>query len=337
MRRRAAEPARRRRTTVASGRATHIRWAPSAPCLDKWAVAHLSGRMVTLPSPDPSGVTHAHQNRAVAESFGDDVDRYDRTRPGYPPGLVDAVLASVSGRSGGPRHSVLDVGIGTGLSAHGFRDAGCHVLGVEVDERMAARAREHGFEVEVAAFERWDDQGRRFDAVVSGQTWHWIDPDAGAAAAARVLRPGGRLSLFWNAPDLPAEIAAGFAEVYCDVEPGLPFTPSTTRAAQGYDQILTAVSDPLRRTGQFTEPEELERDLDDRGQPRSVARSGTNRGRLQPHSGRQAPGATCRHGGVIDEHGGSFPITYTTVMVGATRCHSRPVLTTADADAGRRG
>jgi len=279
--------------------------------------------MVTLPSPDPSGAAQAYRNRAIAESFGDDVDRYDRTRPGYPPGLVDAVLASVSGLSGGPTRSVLDVGIGTGLSAYGFRDAGCHVLGVDVDERMAARAREHGFEVEVAAFERWDDQGRRFDAVVSGQTWHWIDPEAGAAAAARVLRPGGRLALFWNAPDLPDEIAAGFAEVYRNVQPGLPFTPPTTRVAQGYAQLLTTVRDPLRSTGQFTEPEDwtgtwttvVSRDQWLDQLPTAGGYSRIPVDKLQA--------LLAGMGQVIDDHGGNFCITYTTLMIGATRCHGR--------------
>jgi SAM-dependent methyltransferase len=290
--------------------------------------------MVTLPSPDPSGATQAYRNRAVAESFGDDVDRYDRTRPGYPPGLVDAVLASVSGLSGGARRSVLDVGIGTGLSAHGFRDAGCDVLGVDVDERMAAQAREHGFEVEVAAFERWDDRGRRFDAVLSGQTWHWIDPDAGAAAAVRVLRPGGRLALFWNAADLPAEIGAGFAEVYRNVEPGLPFTPWTTQAAEGYARILTAVSDPLRKTGQFTEPEEWRGTwtaVVSRDQWLDLAPTAGGHSRI-PVDKLQA--LLAGMGDVIDDHGGGFPITYTTVMIGATKRRSRPGPTAADTDAG---
>ena len=56
------------------------------------------------------------------------------------------------------------------------------VLGVEVDARMAELARSRGFEVQIARFEDWDSRGVRFDAVVSGQTWHWIDPVAGAAA-----------------------------------------------------------------------------------------------------------------------------------------------------------
>lgn len=277
--------------------------------------------MATLPRSEPSDASRPHQHRDIAEAFGDDPDRYDRTRPGYPPRLVDAVLGALPG---GPVRRVLDVGIGTGLSAHGFRDAGCHVLGVEVDERMAARAREHGFEVEVAAFERWDDRGRRFDAVVSGQAWHWIDPDAGAATAARVLRPGGRLALFWNAADPPPEIAAGFAEVYRTVATGLPFTPWTTPATDGYARILAAVGDPLRRTGQFTEPEQWRETwtaVVGRDQwldlvPTSGGHSRIAAGPLQALLAGMAE--------VIDDHGGSFPLTYTTVLIGATRHRAAP-------------
>jgi SAM-dependent methyltransferase len=81
----------------------------------------------------------------MAESFGSDPARYDRARPGYPRALVEAVVAASPGRD------VLDVGCGTGIAARQFQAAGCRVLGVDIDGRMAAFAREHGIEVEVAA------------------------------------------------------------------------------------------------------------------------------------------------------------------------------------------
>ncbi len=52
----------------------------------------------------------------------------------------------------------------------------------------------------MAAFEAWDPAGREFDAVISGQSWHWVDPVAGAAKAAQVLRPGGRLAVWRGRP-----------------------------------------------------------------------------------------------------------------------------------------
>jgi ubiquinone/menaquinone biosynthesis C-methylase UbiE len=59
-----------------------------------------------------------HQRRQVAESFGTDTGRYDRTRPPYPGALVEAIIAASPGRD------VLDVGCGTGIAARQFRAAG---------------------------------------------------------------------------------------------------------------------------------------------------------------------------------------------------------------------
>ena len=75
-----------------------------------------------------------------------------------------------------------------------------------------------GYEVEVAKFEDWDAAGRRFDAVIAGQTWHWIDPVAGAA---------------------------GFAEVYRRVDTGLPFTPWAVPALEGSARLPAAKLDAL--------------------------------------------------------------------------------------------
>ena len=106
---------------------------------------------------------HPHQARPVAESFGSDPERYDRARPRYPEAMVQRIVRSSPGRD------VLDVGCGTGIAARQFRAAGCRVLGVEPDARMADLARRSGVGVEVATFEAWDPAGREFDAIVAGQ------------------------------------------------------------------------------------------------------------------------------------------------------------------------
>src|SRR5918997_2475713 len=103
--------------------------------------------MPTLPS-------EPHDARQVAESFGADPERYDRARPRYPEALVERVVAA----SPGPE--VVDVGCGTGIAARQFRAAGCTVLGVEPDARMAEWARRGGLPVEVSTFEEWDPAGR---------------------------------------------------------------------------------------------------------------------------------------------------------------------------------
>ncbi len=129
--------------------------------------------------------------RVRSRVFGELADEYDRARPTYPPELVDAL----TGR--GVRR-VLDVGCGTGIAARLFLARGCEVLGVEPDARMAAVARRHGIEVDEATFETWRPRKAPYDLVISAQAWHWLDRTIGTERAASVLRPGGRLALFWN-------------------------------------------------------------------------------------------------------------------------------------------
>src|SRR5258706_12445801 len=93
--------------------------------------------------PGPDG-PQPHRYRQIAESFGEDPGRYDRTRPAYPAALIDRIIAASPGRD------VLDVGCGTGTAARQFLAAGCSVLGVEPDARMAEFGRRGGVAVEMA-------------------------------------------------------------------------------------------------------------------------------------------------------------------------------------------
>ena len=115
--------------------------------------------------------------------------------------------------AGGPA-DILDVGCGTGKVARLLVGPGRRVLGVEPDRRMAAVARGHGIDIEVGTFETWDDAGRRFDLLTSGTAWHWVDPVAGAAKAAKVLRSGGGFAAFWNGTHHTDAVRAVFEDVY---------------------------------------------------------------------------------------------------------------------------
>lgn len=206
----------------------------------------LSQGQPDTPGPQP------HLHRRTAESFGTDAERYDRARPPYPEALVGRIVAASPGRH------VLDVGAGTGIEARQFRAAGCTVLGVEPDERMAAVARRGGVEVEIARFEDWQPAGRTFDAVVAGTAWHWVDPVAGAAKAARVLRPGGRLAPFHHVPQLPAELLDALDGVLRRVAPDSPFNPGLLRgpALEAYQPLFARIADGIRQAGEFSEPEQ---------------------------------------------------------------------------------
>ena len=197
--------------------------------------------MATLP-PRP------HEARRVAESFGSDPGRYDRSRSPYPSALVEHIVAAA------PGPALLDVGCGTGIEARQFRAAGRTVLGVEPDPRMAEFARASGIDVEVATFETWEPAGRTFDAIVSGTAWHWVDPVAGAAKAAKVLRPGGVLAPFGHVYELPPPIAAALAEALRRAAPDLPYRQPSGSILDGYRALYDRAADGVRASGCFAEP-----------------------------------------------------------------------------------
>src|SRR4051794_24059455 len=198
-----------------------------------------------------SSPAEPHKARRMAESFGVDAQRYDQARPGYPDALVARIVA------GSPGPDVLDVGCGTGIAARQFQAAGCAVLGVEPDARMADFARAHGLEVEVATFEAWESAGRRFDAVIAAQSWHWVDPVAGAVKAARVLRPDGRLAIFGHVFEPPIEVAEPFAAAYRRVVPDSPFSNlPARRPLDMYQAGYAKFADKIRETEQFNDPEQ---------------------------------------------------------------------------------
>ncbi|WP_427893061.1 class I SAM-dependent methyltransferase [Kribbella sp. GL6] len=262
--------------------------------------------MPTLP-PQP------HQRRDMAESFGTDPGLYDRARPTYPDALIDAIVA----KSPGPE--VLDVGCGTGIAARQLQAAGCRVLGVEVDERMAAYARTTGVEVEVSSFESWDPKGRTYDALVAGMTWHWIDPVAGAAKAAEALRPGGTFAVFWYVLQPPPELGAAFAAVHRDVLPGNPAASRAAaaplgayehfldRTAEGLGAAFTDVERPVFPWSRaYTRDEWLDQ-LRTSGMAKPLADAGKLGTVLD------------RTGAAIDAYGGSFTLDSTAVALIATR------------------
>ncbi|MFB9689229.1 class I SAM-dependent methyltransferase [Amycolatopsis plumensis] len=249
----------------------------------------------------------------MAESFGVDAERYDRARPEYPRKLVDRIVAA----SPGP--DVLDVGCGTGIEARQFRAAGCRVLGVDPDARMAAFARRGGIDVEVAKFEDWDPGARTFDAVVAGQAWHWVDPVAGPAKAARVLRPGGLLVVFAHVFQPPAAVAEAFAAACRRVLPGSPFTGETRPAAEIYDVMFSGFADAIAKADGLGGPDrwsfEWERTYT-RDEWLDFLPTTGGLTRLPPDALAEVLSEV---GEAIDGLGGSFVLPYTTLAVVAAK------------------
>lgn len=125
--------------------------------------------------------------------FGEVADDYDRLRPGYPPELVEDVLAAA-----GPGPA-LEVGAGTGKATAAFLPRLADLTCVEPDARMAGvlRRKLPRAHVVTTPFEKWTPD-RGYGVLYSGQAWHWVDIERRTDLAYSALAPGGVLAPFWN-------------------------------------------------------------------------------------------------------------------------------------------
>ncbi|MET0495808.1 MAG: class I SAM-dependent methyltransferase [Actinoplanes sp.] len=271
--------------------------------------------MATLPE------RQLHQSRPLAESFGTDAARYDQARPAYPDALIARVLDGSPGTGvldRSPGTAVLDVGCGTGIAARQFQAAGCTVLGVEPDPRMADFARGRGLPVEVATFEAWPPAGRTFDTVIAAQSWHWVDPAAGALKAAQVLRPGGRLAIFGHVFEPPAAVAEPLAAAFQKAVPDSPFANlPAQRPLEIYQAGYAKVAGTIRDTHRFSEPELWQFDVEQTYTREQWLALLPTTGGLTRLPADKLAGILTAVGTAIDALGGRFTMQLTTLALTA--------------------
>lgn len=128
-----------------------------------------------------------------AASFSDTGSEYHRLRPPYLDAVVDWLLPAKA-------KSVVELGAGTGRLTDSLVERAQRVVAVDPSASMLAvlSARLPQVEVVQATAEETGLANNSFDAAVIAQAWHWVDPVAGSAEAARLLRPGGTLAMVWN-------------------------------------------------------------------------------------------------------------------------------------------
>lgn len=142
--------------------------------------------------------------------------------------------------------SLLDVGAGTGISSLQFADRQVEVLAVEPDERMAELARRKGIETEVATFEEWEPNGRRFDIVLFAASFHWVNPAIALPKVRELLTARGRLAMMWNRVrpvGALAPLVAAVIDDYADAHAA----ESTQSSGQVHELLVEAGFDPSER------------------------------------------------------------------------------------------
>ena len=146
---------------------------------------------------DPSTV------EARRTSFGPLAATYDAVRPAWPADTVEWMLGSPA-----EPLRVLDLGAGTGLGTRTIASLGHAVVALDpsaemlavlstASERLPAEVAER-IETRVGTAEPLADADGTFDAITCFQAWHWVDREKAEPECARVLRPGGMLSMGWN-------------------------------------------------------------------------------------------------------------------------------------------
>ena len=136
----------------------------------------------------------------AASGFDAQADAYERARPSYPP---DAVAWFVEHLQLEPGTTAVDLAAGTGKFTRLLAPSGAELIAVEPVEGMARvlRATAPGVPLVSSTAEALPFEAASLDAVTVAQAFHWFDADVAFAELHRVLRPGGRVGLVWNARD----------------------------------------------------------------------------------------------------------------------------------------
>ena len=162
--------------------------------------------------------------RDFSDHYSERSDEYRRTRPTYPPALIDWLASFARDRA-----LAWDAGCGSGQLSVPLARVFERVVGSDasVAQIMAARAHPR-VHYRVARAEASGLPNGVADLCVAAQAVHWFDVDAYAAEVARVGRPRSRVALVtYGRPRLPGGLDAALQRFHTDVL--APFWPSERR------------------------------------------------------------------------------------------------------------
>ncbi len=132
--------------------------------------------------------------------FSDRVENYIKHRPGYPPEVIQLLVA----KGGLTQDSLIaDIGSGTGILSELLLQNGNRVFAVEPNREMRTAAEkllnhyENFISVDGRA-EATTLADHRVDMIVAAQAFHWFDKARARTEFARILKPQGWVALIWN-------------------------------------------------------------------------------------------------------------------------------------------
>jgi SAM-dependent methyltransferase len=123
---------------------------------------------------------------------------YDKGRPDYPLEIIPFLTTVLELQ---PNTTVLDLAAGTGKVTKALKPLGLNLCAVEPVAEMRKVFAHLYPDVPIldGTAEKIPLPNGSVDVVIVGTAFHWFDTEKALAEIARVLKPGGRLGLIWNA------------------------------------------------------------------------------------------------------------------------------------------
>ncbi|MGA8162464.1 MAG: class I SAM-dependent methyltransferase [Acidobacteriaceae bacterium] len=136
----------------------------------------------------------------ATQRFTGRVESYRRSRPGYPPALVDLLGRACSLTADSV---IADIAAGTGLLSEIFLGAGYRVIAVEPNAEMRAACASltrdfPQLNVVDGTAEATGLADHSIDLITVAQAMHWFDLDKARAEFVRIVKPGGWCAVLYN-------------------------------------------------------------------------------------------------------------------------------------------
>lgn len=192
----------------------------------------------------------AHLKKERAKSFDTIAQDYEQFRPGYPDDLRVCLEKEAALK---PGSDLLEIGVGPGQATRLFLGKDYRIVGIEPGHNLRQVAwktlgEPKELSLEGNTFEAWEPENRSFDLIYSGSAFHWVDPVIGFPKVAKLIRPQGRLALFWNMfPDPEGEIWEELAAAYCRNVPEM----GEERGQRHYRERIEERREQISQTGLF--------------------------------------------------------------------------------------
>lgn len=168
----------------------------------------------------------------IRNDFSKVVEAYSKYRRDY----IDKVYDLIYKYCPNKKSHVLDVGCGTGFATNHLARYYEHVTGTDKSKEMLDVAKNVGLyntSFIVSSTEQLPFKNSSFDLVTAAAAYHWFDYDKAGKEIYRVLRPLGKLCVFWKYSSANPGYLPAFA--FNNLKKFVPSIPKSNKEPVNYE------------------------------------------------------------------------------------------------------